>query len=249
VNYQPWLLAAISAAMAAGGAWIFQSAFGRLRLRRSVADTPTSKIRSAAMGKVELKGLAAVLGRALTAPFSGRPCVWVRWLVEEEKTSVDSKGRRHKSWQSIAHGVSGEPFQLDDGTGTLMVLPAGAEVDAPKLFYYSDGAFFKGPLGPSGPLYPQYQGGFLSGRRRFSEWRIDAKRPVYLLGVHRPAREGMPASIGQGRTGEPFLIAAKSEDELISSLAWGVAGRLVGGAALSLGGAALAAHIFLGWSF
>lgn len=222
---EAWIVAGLSALMVGGGIFIFQSAFGRLRLRRSIADTPTSRIRSAAMGKIELKGLARQLGVARTAPYSGRPCVWVQWKEEVEQISVDSKGRRQKSWQMVTQGVSSEPFQLDDTTGLLMVLPGGAEVDAPKVF-------------------EKIEPGFLSGRRRFREWRIDVDRPIYLLGVHRPARDSVPASVGQGRAGEAFLIAAKSEGELLTSLLWGTAARLVGGCALALGGAAVAVHFW-----
>ncbi len=238
------------AAAFGGGLWLFLSAFGRLRLRHAVAGTPTAKVRSMAMGKAELKGQARPEGTPLAAAFSGSPCVWFRWLVEEERTETDSKGRTRKAWHSIASGISEAPFRLEDLTGAVMVLPAGAEVDAPKMLSYTSGGFFQSAARPSGPMAAQWLGGggFLSARRRLSEWRLDLERPIYALGVARPpsSEEALP-KLTQGRNGEPFLLSVQSEDELLRSLAWGAAGRMGGGAVLALGGLAFAARAFLNW--
>jgi hypothetical protein len=86
---------------------------------------PLAKVRSAALGPVELCG--RVLGSApFPSPHSGLTCAWLRWVIEELRT--DSKG--NKSWSTISHGeVTQVPFHLDDGTGGMLVQPAGAEVE------------------------------------------------------------------------------------------------------------------------
>jgi hypothetical protein len=237
---------ALEAGMTAGGTWLFFSAFGRLKLRRAVEDTPTSKLRSLAMGKAEAKGLGLALDAPAIGPFSGEACLWFRWLVEEERTSTDSKGNTSKTWVMLAKGESLQPFQLDDGSGRMTVLPAGAEIDAPRLFSYSDGGLFSGSP-PAGPLYGDYRGGMLMPRRRFTEWRLDEGLPLYILGVARPAGQGLPVALGRGRAGEPFYISHKAEGEISQSLLWGVAARLGFGTLLAVAGPALAAHQFFGW--
>lgn len=231
------------ATLVLGGLALFLSAFGRMQLMRAVENTPTSKVRSAPMGKVELKGLGAAFGNPPLGPFSGVPCLWHRWTVEEERTSVDSKGRVTKSWVMIASGVSDALFQLEDSTGQMLVLPAGAEIDARQVYTYTQGGVFTMGRPPLGPLFAQYTG----ERRRFCEWRLDIGFPLYVLGVVRPGRENERISIGKGRADEPFIISWKSEKALLDSMAWGVMGRMVFGAVLCLGGLAWAAHLFLGW--
>jgi hypothetical protein len=225
-----------------GGLWIFFSAFKRLRLRRAVAGTPTSKARSAAMGACELKGLARELDLPILGPFSGLPCVWYRWKVEEERS--DSKGNR--SWHTVDEKNSIEPFLLEDSSGRLRVDPHGAEVEAPKLLSYTSGAFSMA----SRPSGPQAAGWLNFGRRRLSEWRIEQAMPVYALGVLRPGStlpgQAPDPVLSQGRVGEPFFISTSSEAEVLSELVWSVWGRMLLGAALGVASAAGLGRLFFG---
>jgi hypothetical protein len=230
------------AAGAAGGSWIFFSAFQRLRLRRAILNTPTSKARSAAMGKCELKGLAKAGAKPLTGPFSGKPCVWYGWKVEEE--SRDSKGNTH--WREIARGESFEAFFVEDATGSLKIEPRGAEVEALlESQYRSGGLFFRAPA--PGPQAAGWLGG---AGRRLTERRIPEGSPLYALGVLRGLSgadgDALPV-LTSGRDGEPFFLAARSEDELGKELFWSVAGRMLGGACLCVGSVAVAATLIFGW--
>jgi hypothetical protein len=223
-----------------GGVWAFFSAFGRLRLLREISGTPTSKARSAAMGKCELKGLARPLGEALRAPFSGRPCVWNHWKVEERRS--DSKGRQQ--WVLLSEGTSAAPFLVEDSSGSLQVLPQGAEVEAPWVFSWESGGGFLGmgaKAGPPGGGASAWLGG---SKKRFSERRIDPGLGIYALGVLR-ATDGEP-QLTQGRNGEEFFLALNSEEALRRRLFWSVWARLLGGPVLALGSAALAASVFFG---
>lgn len=225
-------LAAISLGALLLGLWIFFNAFGRLRLRRAVAGTPTSKARSAAMGKCELKGLAREIDLPILGPFSGLPCVWYRWKVEEERR--DNKG--NLNWYTVDEKISLEPFYLEDSTGRLKIDPDGAEVEAPQLLRYAAGAFSSAGR----PQGLQAAGWLNFGRRRLTEWRIDQARPIYALGSLRffksaPDAEPEPV-LSQGSAGEPFFISTRSEDEVLSELEWSVWGRLLLGALLGIGG-------------
>lgn len=89
--------------------------------RKVIEDTPTSKVRSVAMGFAELKGVAqpSIL---LTSPYSNFPCLFYRYKVEVEVNTGRSRTRK-----IVKEGQSGTPFYLDDGTGKILVSPRRAE--------------------------------------------------------------------------------------------------------------------------
>jgi len=234
-----WVQFGLSLALIGAGLAVFFSAYRRMKLQRQIADTPTSKARSAPMGKVELKGLVetdpAVL-KGLTAPFSGKPCVWCRFKVEEEVEHHDSKGS-HKSWETRQDSTIFLPFMLRDATGTVKVLPEGAEVQSPQLFTFTSGGWFNKSL-PLGPGANAWLGRY--NRVRFSEWRLETGFPLYALGVHRAIRQAeggdLESCLAQGQHGETFLLSAWAEEELLSRLKHSVLIRMILGSLLTTGG-------------
>jgi hypothetical protein len=95
-------------------------AFACLRLKRFVEDTPTSLIRSLAMGLVEVCG-RGTRHYALVAPMTQSACVWYRL----RKYRRD----RNNHWTLSSESDSSHvPFVLDDGSGRIMVDPAGATI-------------------------------------------------------------------------------------------------------------------------
>lgn len=110
---------------AVGGGWL---SLRWLKVARAIEDLPTSRIRSAAQGYVELSGRCRTLdGSRNPAPLTQRPCVWWRYRIEQKRES-GTGGKRRESWTTINAGRSELPFLLDDGTGQCIVQPAGAEV-------------------------------------------------------------------------------------------------------------------------
>ncbi len=108
----------------AGGGWL---ALRSLHVARLIEDTPTSRIRSAAQGYVELAGRGRPLdGTENLAPLTQRPCVWWRYRIERSESGAGEK--RRQSWATVASGRSEQPFLLDDGTGECIVQPGGAEI-------------------------------------------------------------------------------------------------------------------------
>lgn len=113
-----WLLAT-GAILVTAAAFAF--AFRWLRRARLIEDMPTSRIRSAAQGYVELEGTArAMAGEPVIAPLTGQPCCWYRYKVER-------RGDRG-GWRRLEHGASDALFLLEDGTGRCVVDPEGADV-------------------------------------------------------------------------------------------------------------------------
>ena len=97
-----------------------------IRIARLIEDTPTSRVRSAAQGYVELAGRGEPLdGTKNLAPLTQRPCIWWRYKISKRKRT-SNKGS--DAWQTVASGTSGLPFLLDDGSGHCIVKPDGAEI-------------------------------------------------------------------------------------------------------------------------
>lgn len=94
---------------------------GNFRRGRLIADTPTSRIASAAQGFVELVGSGNSPNNApLFSRLTRTPCLWYAFLVERRNS--DNK------WVVEERGQSEETFIITDGSGECVVDPDGAEV-------------------------------------------------------------------------------------------------------------------------
>ncbi|MBA4502380.1 GIDE domain-containing protein [Marinobacterium marinum] len=153
--------------------------FSRLSRYRLIVDTPTAKVRSAPQGYVELIG-HAMPGEdgALDAPLSGRPCVWYEYKVEELK---EDNGR--KRWRPVRSGRSSHLFRLDDGTGSCLIDPRGAEVTPRHKHSWRGQSTLPGTrnLTPDAvvALFSTHIG---NGQYRFTERLIFEHEPLYALG-------------------------------------------------------------------
>ena len=108
---------ALPALLAAG---CFLAGFHYLSLRQQVENTPTSRIRSLAMGMVEVRGKAERL-YAVVSPMSQMACVYYR-LHRYRRD-------RNNSWRLTSTASSGAvPFALQDETGRVTIDPRGAVV-------------------------------------------------------------------------------------------------------------------------
>jgi hypothetical protein len=169
----------LTALLAAATAYCFYYGFRAWHRNRAVADTPTSRLRSAAQGYVELTG-RGLLPEGVTnkAPLTDLPCTW--WSFEVEKK--DGEG-----WSTLEKGSSTTPFILDDGTGQCLVDPDGAEVypSACDVWYGSEE--WPARLTPRGGgmalqiLLRQ----FASGKYRYSERRLLPGDRLSALGSFR----------------------------------------------------------------
>jgi len=113
----------IGIALCLGGPWAFFQGFRALRIRQLIRNTPTARVRSMAIGLVEVNGVAVPRSR-VAAPFSGRPCVW--WGVEIQTLASKSRSGT-RSWNTVHKASSGHPFYLKDETGVALVYPEGAD--------------------------------------------------------------------------------------------------------------------------
>lgn len=122
-----WLAIAVSIAFLSVFGWL-----GSLRRWRSIKDTPTSQIASAAQGYVELVGRGKALeGLPLVSPLTGLPCLWYHYTVEEK----DSDGK----WKHQRSETSELSFLIRDASGECLVDPEGAEVLAVRKDSWEQG--------------------------------------------------------------------------------------------------------------
>jgi len=159
-----WIL---DLAAAVGAGFLVRYGFRQLRKKNMIENVPSSPIRSGAMGLSEIQG-AACVEAALAAPLSGARCHYFRYLVEEERQR--SKGG--KEWVTVDQGKSNVPFQVEDPTGKILVNPEGADVILKRDYQRID----RGE-------------GWFGRRKRYSEWRIDPRDGVYVLGTVSKQRD------------------------------------------------------------
>jgi hypothetical protein len=105
--------------MSAGTVFLFY-ALARLWEIVHLRNVSVSKIESAPIGLTAISGLAQP-HREIKDPFLKSPCLWWRCVVQGADS--DSKS----GWRNIKEVTSSEPFDLDDGTGKVIVYPMGAE--------------------------------------------------------------------------------------------------------------------------
>ena len=163
----------ITGGMTLGGGWWFVHC---QRQARFLLDTPTSKIRSAAQGYVELYGFLAEGEHPQQAPLSGLPCLWWRYKIERYKGGT---GNKHHSWETLEQKTSDAMLTLDDTTGRCLIDPRGAEI-LPLSRQVWQG-------NQRHPLQSQQRSVLrtaLAGNRsyRYTEERLHASEPLYAIG-------------------------------------------------------------------
>jgi len=163
--------------LASGCAYLVYSSFRAFRRFRFVDGTATSKIRSAAQGLVELKGLGEWLpGDSITSPFSNNRCVWYHCTIDRRQR----RGKR-SSWTNIYDECSGHLFRLVDDTGWCVIDPDHAHVIAESdITWYgrSTECQFKVPA-------KTRRISFNMGNYRFHERLIRPATSLYALGEFR----------------------------------------------------------------
>jgi hypothetical protein len=175
------------------GVYLFYRGFLMLQRKRLIENTPSSKIRSAAMGLVEVSGLAEG-PYTLIAPLSGKPCFLHRTVAWELR-----KQGKNSEWVKVAEETQHVPFFLDDNTGRVLVDPQGAEMDLHRDFQGE----FSHSLFSSGMEIPENVASFLlrhgvgsEHKIRVEEYCIKPKNALFVLGTlaenHGAVASGIP---------------------------------------------------------
>jgi hypothetical protein len=162
-----WTWCALALATGGGGLYWFLRSVLRARV---ISDVPTSRIRSAPQGYVELIGTGRALqGPPIVSPLSGQRCLWYSYQIEERE-SYGNSGER--GWKTIERATSDGLFSIEDGTGICIIDPEGAQV-----IPHVDRRWHGNSREPLTGLHV-----FSRGRYRFREQRLEQDWPLYAIG-------------------------------------------------------------------
>lgn len=225
------------------GIGMFFKGFKTLKRKRLMEGTPTSKVRSLAMGFVEVYGEALPAeGKLLKSPFSGQDCFYYHYTIEEQRRS---KNRTY--WHTVKKESLGVNFYLQDDTGKVVVNPFKANADIPSDYTYRSNSGnlptqrIQDFLKEKGVKYKGFLG--FNKTMRYTEYFIAPHDKVYILGTagdnphvdEATAVEGVEdVMIQKGNKGSIYYISDKSEKECIKSHSWSVIWQIYGGAALNV---------------
>lgn len=179
-NQGGWIYLAAGAAF---GVYLFCRGFHMLSRKRLILNTPTSNIRSASMGLVELTGLATG-PTTMIAPLSGVPCYYHRTVAWQLRQSG-----KNKKWEKVVEEVQHVPFFLDDNTGRLLVNPDGAEMAIHQDFHEEyRGSLFSDCLDvPTNvAVFLGRNGVSLDKNLKVEEYCIKPKNALFILGTLTP---------------------------------------------------------------
>jgi hypothetical protein len=162
------------------GIGLFIYGFRLLQRRRLILDTPFSKIRSAAMGMVEVSGLA-VGPYTMVAPITAHPCYYYSTAIWEYK-----QNGKNKNWVKVAGECMHLPFFVDDNTGRVLVDPSGADLDLHRDFQqeFCDSFFTtKEPMPGNVRSFLSRHGIVTYNKIKVEEYCIKPKNSLFILGT------------------------------------------------------------------
>lgn len=160
-------------------------AFRNLHRARLIEDTPTSRIRSAPQGYVELIGEAAIMrGEPVIAPLSKTPCCWWRFKIERKNDN---------GWRVQRTGKSESLFLLRDETGECIIDPDRAWVTPSErqVWYGPNATPSAGPDRGFGTLHSSFRllgmniaiNNTFDSDYRYTEETILPGDPMYAIGL------------------------------------------------------------------
>ena len=176
-------LAILSSLAIAGGLYFFVSGFRLLARKRLLLTTPTSKIRSAAMGLVEVNGMAAG-PYTMPAPITDKPCFLYH------TTAWQQRDGKKEEWDKVADETLHLPFFIDDSTGQLLVEPLGADLDLHRDFreeyaasFFSSNFSNRDDVPPRVSVFLSRHGIVPARRLRVEERSIKPEDALFIAGT------------------------------------------------------------------
>ena len=170
---------------AVGLAWF---AFRFIKIKRMQENLPTCRTSGVVYGLTELKGtlVAEDLEQCFTAPLTMKPSVWYQYKVEEKR----GVGKRSR-WVTVLNETKKQAFYCEDEEGKLRVFPKKAEIITKHSSTRSD------------------------GRIRYKEKRLEPGDYLYLLGKAKPDHTKGDSLVLSYEKNTPYIIANKSEAEVM----------------------------------
>jgi hypothetical protein len=163
--------------------------FTYLKLRQS--DTVPVQDLDPPMGAVEISGQARGHEETHRTPFTDQDTLICQWEIEEyQHDPTDDAG---SDWEEVDSGELTTPFLIDDGTGTVLVEPAGASLymrETRTLHgHEADSESFSVSLDSLGVE-------FHSGSdRRYREYHLGPEDDVHVMGSVQPPPDDLSDSV------------------------------------------------------
>ena len=238
------------------GAGIFWYGFNRMHKYQLIQDIPTSKIRSMAIGLVEING-KIVPDKSLTSPFSHTKCAYYKYIIKEYRRHRSGKQTTY-SWDTITSGEKRIPFWVKDETGKVYVNPEGAELKIPVKKVFLQKAGFFGTIGNLISTLNQFnttQKNMIDtsklnltllennkttffnsvGDRKYFEYYLEPNEELYIIGTATNAPK-VNIQIQKGENEPTFIISNNSEKTLINTLRLEMIGCFILGSILFVAG-------------
>ncbi len=179
-----------------GAFWYFSDSQKIRRQLRKMAAKPIGQLRDDELGKVV--GRARALEAVLTAPLTGRPCVYFIATVEEHR----STGKTHY-WKTIIKETRGVPFVLEDASGRAIVDATAARI-AIDFDGRSQSGTFDDPTEAERAFLARHgekgQGWIFNRRLRYREAVIAEGETIAVLGAgtREPDPDAPPSEAYRG---------------------------------------------------
>ena len=135
-----------------GSLGAFFYGFYLYRNYKIVVNTPVTRVRSAAMGPVKIRGKARS-DELVPTPFGKMPCCFCKIRIEIWEIYRDQEGRSKGDWKELRTAFCGSRFFVGDETGDILI-------DAPKLFDVDVEQTFERVVNKTFPPLVEYEQNF-----------------------------------------------------------------------------------------
>jgi len=219
------------------GFFLMVIGFLNLKKVRLMQNTPTSKIRSLAMGLVEIYGeVQPIEGCLLKSPLAKKDCVYFRY-------SIDKYVRSGKSghWKNVKFKEQNPRFLIKDDTGEIIIDPKKARLILNQDTKCQSGLFKNLPqdviefIEAQGIKYKSFLG--FKYQFRFTETFLEPGDKMYVLGyATRENTKDKSQEIIKYTGKKPYFISEKDETKMIGEMSKRIKFLVFGGGALSFAG-------------
>jgi hypothetical protein len=188
------------------------------QVKRALKKAPLAKINALAEGRPgKIVGAVRPFEQVLTAPLSGRRCVY--WIVRVEQRRHTGKSSH---WRKIIEEHQGVPFTVDDGTGHAIVDARNAKIALDTDMRTKSGTF-DNPTPQETEFLSRHrvsgQGLVFNKQLRYAEAVIEENEVVAVLGagVREPDPGAPPADAYRGEQPTRVRMTSSPQHPLVVS--------------------------------
>ena len=155
-------------------------------------------------------------------------CVYYSYEIDERwsrtVTTTESDGHggtrtvtsTESGWTKVAGQTLSTPFYLQDDTGSVLVRPEGARVEALGVFDRQcsswDALYYA--KGPASGIADS------DGVRRFTERAIPVQAPLFIVGQARERTDVVAPEIAADPKASEFLVSVRTQEQVSRGLGW-----------------------------